>query len=76
MMLLQGLQEEATDLFVARQANTVTYEEVVTRLAACTGAFERLLGVEAGSISLIDQPVLEAWYGSPTRRPDGGDHRS
>jgi len=75
MMLLQGMQEEATDLFVARQANTISYEEVVTRLAAYTGAFERLLGVEAGSISLIDRSILEEWYGSATRRPNGGDHR-
>jgi AcrR family transcriptional regulator len=76
MMLLQGVQEAATDLFVARQANTISYEEVVSRLAAYTGAFERLLGVEAGSINLIDRPILEAWYGSPIRRPNGGDHRS
>jgi len=76
MMLIQGLQEEATDLFVARQANTIGYDEVVSRLAAHTGAFERLLGAEAGSITLIDKPVLEAWYGKPARRANGGDHRS
>lgn len=76
MMLLQGLQEEATDLFVARQANTVSYDEVVSRLAAYTGGFERLLGVEPGSLKLIDKPVLEAWYGKPIRRPNGGNHRS
>ncbi len=76
MMLLQGLQEEATDLFVARQANTISFDEVVTRLASCTSAFERVLGVDAGSITLIDEPVLQAWYGNGIRRPDGTDHRS
>ena len=75
MMLLQGLQEEATNLFVARQSNTVGYDEVVSRLTAYQGAFERLLGVEAGSLKLIDKPVLEAWYGKPIRRPNGGNHR-
>jgi AcrR family transcriptional regulator len=76
MMMLQGLQDEATDLFVARQANKVTYEEVETRFASYARAFERIVGVEAGSITLIDQPILQAWYGHGTRRPHGTDHRS
>ncbi len=76
MMLLQGLSDEATDLFVARQANTVTYEEVETRFASYTNAFERILGVAAGSISLIDKPILQAWYGRRNRRSNGTDHRS
>ncbi len=76
MMLLQGVQEEATHLFVARQANSIGYDEVVSRLGAYSGAFERLLGVEAGSISLVDRSILKAWYASPIRRPNGGDHRS
>lgn len=75
MMLIQGLQDEATDLFVARQANTIAYEDVEARFAAYASAFERLLGVEAGSISLIDRPILQAWYGQRIRRPDDGDHR-
>ena len=76
MMLLQGMQDEATDLFVARQANTVSYEEVETRFVSYASAFERVLGVEAGSISLVDRPILHAWYGNSIRRPYGGDHRS
>jgi AcrR family transcriptional regulator len=76
MMLIQGLQEEATDLFVARQANEVSYEEVVARFASFAGAFERILGVKAGSISMIDEPILRAWYGYWIRRPNGGDHRN
>jgi len=75
MMLIQGMQDEATDLFVARQANTVTFEEVEARFAAYAAAFERVLGVEAGSISLIDMPILRAWYGNWIRRPNDGDHR-
>ena len=76
MMLLQGMQDEATDLFVARQANTVSYEDVETRFTSYARAFERIVGVEAGSISLIDRPTLQAWYGNGIRRPHGGDHRS
>ena len=76
MMLIQGMQDEATDLFVARQANTIAFEEVEARFGAYASAFERVLGVEAGSISLIDKPILHAWYGNGIRRPNGGDHRS
>ena len=76
MMFLQGMQEEATDLFVARQKGEVTYEEVEAKFTSYTRAFERVLGVEAGSISLIDRSILEAWYGGWIRRPNGGDHRS
>jgi AcrR family transcriptional regulator len=64
MMVLQGLQEEATDLFVARQANTIGYDEVVARFESFTRAFERVLGVDPGSIGLIDRPILRAWYGN------------
>ena len=76
MMLIQGLQDEATHLFVARQANAVSYEEVEAGFASYTAAFERILGVKAGSIRLIDKPILLAWYGNGIRRPNGGDHRS
>ena len=76
MMLIQGMQDEATDMFVARQANTIGFEEVETRFASYASAFERVLGVEAGSISLIDRSILQAWYGGSIRRPDGGDHPS
>ena len=79
MMLIQGLQDEATELYVARQANTIGYDEVEARFASYTGAVERVLGVQAGSISLIDKPILQAWYGNwigDRRRPDGIDHRS
>jgi len=63
MVLIQGMQDEATDLFVARQANTIGFDEVETRFAASASAFERVLGVEAGSITLIDRAILQAWYG-------------
>ena len=79
MMLIQGLQDEATELYVARQANTIGYDEVEARFASYTRAVERVLGVQAGSISLIDKPILQAWYGNwvgDRRRPDGIDHRS
>jgi AcrR family transcriptional regulator len=69
MMLIQGMQDEAIDLFVASQANAVGLDEVVTRFTSFARAFEKLLGVKAGSISLVDRSILQAWYGNQTRRP-------
>jgi AcrR family transcriptional regulator len=76
MILIQGLQDEATDLYVASQKNTVGFEEVAARFDSYARAFERVLGVEAGSIDLVDRSILQAWYGSRTRRPHAVDHRS
>jgi hypothetical protein len=75
MMLIQGMQEEATELFVARQANAIEYEEVAKRFDASARAFERMLGADAGSINFVDQSILREWYGYGTRRPHDGDHR-
>jgi AcrR family transcriptional regulator len=60
--LMLGLNELATQLFLARQANTVTFDEVVTTLAAYTEAFERILGLPAGSWAMLDDSTLHTWY--------------
>lgn len=73
MILIQGMQDEAMDLYAARQANTVSFDEVLTRFASFAGAFERVLGVEAGSINLVDTSILQAWYGNRRRPHDGND---
>ena len=69
MFFIQGMQDEALDMYVASQANAIAFDEVVTRFNSFASAFERVLGVEAGAISLIDRSILEAWYGNRTRRP-------
>ena len=63
LMLLLGLQEVATDLFIARQANTVNYEEVVSTLAGYTDAFERVLGAPQGAVDVVDEVVMRGWFG-------------
>ena len=63
LMLLLGFQEVATDLFIARQANSVTYEEVVGNLASYTDAFERILDAPTGAIDIVDQAVMREWFG-------------
>jgi AcrR family transcriptional regulator len=61
--LMQGFQQQATDLFIARQAGTVSFEVVQRSVAANTEAFERILGVPKGSVKLTDEPTLRFWFG-------------
>ena len=61
--LMQGYQDLAGELFLGRQAGTVSFEEVTQTYAALTEAFERILGVPHGSISLIDKKTLHLWFG-------------
>ncbi len=63
VMLLLGLQEKATDLFLARQANTVGFEDVMKTFTSYTDAFERILGASRGSIDITDESVMRAWFG-------------
>jgi AcrR family transcriptional regulator len=63
VMLLLGLQDVATDLFLDRQAGRIELTDVERSLSAYSEAFERILGARAGSIGLIDQSVLVAWFG-------------
>jgi len=61
--LMQGFQEQATNLFVSRQAGTVTFEVVQRSVAGFTEAFERILGLPNGSLTLTDEPTLRFWFG-------------
>jgi len=63
LWLLQGAQDLAGELFFARQANTITYESVQGRLAAYQDALERVLGVPAGALGLVDEATLREWFG-------------
>jgi AcrR family transcriptional regulator len=60
--LMQGFQQQAVDLFIARQAGTVAFDVVQRSVAANTEAFERILGVPKGSLVLIDEPTLRFWF--------------
>ena len=58
-----GFQQLATEQFLARQAGTITFEEVRRTYAAFTEAFERVLGTPKGSVTLIDDATLHFWFG-------------
>jgi AcrR family transcriptional regulator len=61
--LMLGFQEIALDDFIARQAGTITFDHVKRSVASFTDAFERILGVESGSVTLTDEPTLRFWFG-------------
>jgi AcrR family transcriptional regulator len=61
--LLQGAQDQATHLFIARQARTIPYEVVERTFAGFTQAFERILGIRQGSLTLQDKATLHFWFG-------------
>ncbi|HEY8842114.1 MAG TPA: TetR/AcrR family transcriptional regulator [Candidatus Dormibacteraeota bacterium] len=61
--VMQGFQQQANDLFIARQAGTIGFDVVRRSVAANTEAFERILGIPKGSLTLIDEPTLRFWFG-------------
>jgi len=61
--LIQGSQEQATQLFVARQANEIEFEDVERVFAAFAEALDRILGLEPGRLSLTNPPTLRMWFG-------------
>jgi AcrR family transcriptional regulator len=63
MMLMTGFQDTATQLFLARQANTISYEDATRTMLTFVHAFERILGARTGSISMVDQQTLREWFG-------------
>ncbi|HLY13729.1 MAG TPA: TetR/AcrR family transcriptional regulator [Candidatus Limnocylindrales bacterium] len=60
--MLLGANDVASHLFLARQAGTVTFDEVVVRLAAFTEAYERVLGLPVGSWVMLDDETLHLWF--------------
>ena len=61
--LMQGAQDTAAELFVARGTRTVPFEVVEATLAAYAEGFERIVGVPPGSIRLVDDATLRLWFG-------------
>jgi len=63
LYLVQGYQELAGEFFLARQAGTIDLEAVLRTHAAFAEAFERILGVPPGSVTLTDESTLRYWFG-------------
>jgi AcrR family transcriptional regulator len=63
LSLMQGFQEIAMDLFMARQAGTIKFDDVRRSIASFTEAFERILGIPKRSVTLADEATLRFWFG-------------
>lgn len=63
LYLLQGYEELAVEHFLGRQAGTIEFDQVARTYAAFTEAFERVLGVPQGSLTLMDGQTLHFWFG-------------
>ena len=63
VMLIEGFQNRALELFIARQAGKVTFEDAERYFVSYLDAFERILGAAPGSIRLIDESTLREWFG-------------
>lgn len=63
MTLLLGFQDGATDLFLARQANSISYADAERTMRSFGLAFERILGARPGSIRFVDERTLQEWFG-------------
>jgi AcrR family transcriptional regulator len=61
--LLHGLNDLAVRAFVERAENGGSLAEAEALVAAYVQAMERILGVPAGAISLVDRAALREWYG-------------
>jgi AcrR family transcriptional regulator len=61
--MLVGTNETASRLFLARQAGTITFEEVEFTFAAHAEAFERVLGLPPGSWPQLDAQTMHRWFG-------------
>ncbi len=61
--LVQGMSELASELWVDRQTNAVSLEEVKRTFKAYHEAFERIVGARPGSLKFLDEPTIEFWFG-------------
>jgi AcrR family transcriptional regulator len=61
--LIQGANEVAIELYYARKAKAITFDAVEQRLRAYGDAYERILGLPAGSFPAPDRATLLQWFG-------------
>jgi AcrR family transcriptional regulator len=62
LTLMQGYQELASEHFLGRQAGTISFEQVLKSHRASTEAFERILGIQPGTVTLADEATMRFWF--------------
>lgn len=63
VLMFQGFQEGATEMFLGRQTGAVPLEVVERTFKTYAEAFERVLGVHEGAIHFVNEEVLREWFG-------------
>lgn len=63
LALILDAGDEAGELYLARQTGAMDIDHVRARLATYAIAIERILGVPPGRLHLVDEPVLQTWFG-------------
>ena len=61
--LVQGAQEMAGELWVARQRGEIPFADVARAFDAYRDAFDRVLGAPPGTLRFVDEDTLRFWYG-------------
>jgi AcrR family transcriptional regulator len=59
---LLSLNQSTTELYMDRQAGRISLEDVRRALDAQVEAMERVLGAPPGSLTLVDETVIQAWF--------------
>jgi len=60
--LIQAVQEQAGELFVARQDGRIGLDEVTRAFDAFREAFERIVGLPPNSVHFVDRATLDLWF--------------
>ena len=63
LALILDTGDEAGELFVGRQTGSIDFQTVQRRFDTYETALGRLLGVGPGELALIDQKMLQVWFG-------------
>jgi AcrR family transcriptional regulator len=61
--VILGVQEVAIGLFIEYEAGRRTPESIEEELLAYVAAFERIAGVQAGSIAVFQRGIVRQWFG-------------
>ena len=62
LALMMDTGDEAGQLYLARHAGKISLEEVRQRISTYEAAIERLLGVRAGTLHLVEESTLQTWF--------------
>jgi hypothetical protein len=75
LALIRDAGDEAAELYMARQSGDVDLATARGRIKTYETALDRVLGVPAGTIRLIDEDTLQLWFGVPDATDDANPPR-